>query len=89
MDKLKIRFIYIIYWLVIIGADIFVYIILGVLQMDYDDNYNSSKGEYWSLESMNKLQLVFYFLLQLWNLLNILGILYIGRKIYKQIKNGT
>jgi hypothetical protein len=89
MDKLKIRFIDIIYWLAIIGADIFVYMILGVLQMDYDDNYDSSKGEYWSLESMNKLQLVFYFLLQLWNLLNILGILYIGRKIYKQIKNGT
>jgi hypothetical protein len=89
MDKLKIRFIDIIYWLAIIGADIFVYMILGVLQMDYDDNYDSSKGEYWSLESMNKLQLIFYFLLQLWNLLNILGIIYIGRKIYKQIKNGT
>ena len=89
MDKLKIRFIDIIYWLAIIGADIFVYIILGVLQMGYDDNYDSSKGEYLSLESMNKLQLVFYFLLQLWNLLNILGKLYIGRKIYKQIKNGT
>ena len=89
MDKLKIRFIDIIYWLAIIGADIFVYIILGILQMDYDDNYDSSKGEYWSLGSMNKLQLVFYFLLQLWNLLNILGIIYVGRKIYKRIKNGT
>lgn len=89
VTKLKIRFIDIIYWLAIIGADIFVYMILGVLQMDYDDNYDSSKGEYWSLGSMNKLQLLFYFLLQLWNLLNILGIIYVGRKIYKRIKNGT
>jgi hypothetical protein len=89
VTKLKIRFIDIIYWLAIIGADIFVYIILSILQMDYDDNYDSSKGEYWSLGSMNKLQLVFYFLLQLWNLLNILGIIYVGRKIYRRIKNGT
>jgi hypothetical protein len=89
MVKLKIRFIDIIFWLSIIGADIFVYMILGILQMDYDDNYDSSKGEYWSLGSMNKLQLVFYSLLQLWNLLNILGIIYVGRKIYKRIKNGT
>ncbi len=61
MGKIKIRFVDIIYWLAIIGADIFVYMILGVLQMDYDDNYNRSKGEYWSLASMNKRQLIFYF----------------------------
>lgn len=89
VTKLKIRLVDIVYWLAIIGADIFVYMILGVLQMDYDDNYDSSKGKYWSLGSMNKLQLLFYFLLQLWNLLNILGIIYVGRKIYKRIKNGT
>lgn len=89
MVKTKIRFVDIIYWLAIIGADIFVYMILGVLQMDYDDNYDSSKGEYWSLGSMNKWQLFFYFLLQLWNILNIIGLIFIGRKIYKRIKYGT
>jgi len=89
MVKVKIRFIDIIYWLAIIGADIFVYIVLGILQMDYDDNYNSSKGEYWSLSSMNKWQLVFYFLLQLWNIINIIGLIFIGKKIYKRIKYGT
>lgn len=89
MDKFKIRFIDIIYWLAIIGADIFVYMVLSVLQMDYDDNYDSSKGEYWSLASMNKWQLFFYLLLQLWNVLNIIGLIFIGRKIYKRIKNGT
>lgn len=89
MDKFKIRFIDIIYWLAIIGADIFIYMVLGVLQMDYEDNYDSSKGEYWSLASMNKWQLFFYFLLQLWNVLNIIGLIFIGRNIYKRIKNGT
>ena len=87
MVNTKIRLIDIFYWLAIIGADIFVYIVLGVLQMDYDDSYDSSKGEYWSLASMNKLQLTFYFLLQLWNILNIIGLIFIGRKIYKRIKN--
>jgi len=53
MGKFRIRFVDIIYWIAIIGADIFVYLILGVLQMDYDDNYDSSKGEYWSSASMN------------------------------------
>lgn len=89
MVKTKIRFVDIIYWFAIIGADIFVYMILGVLQMDYDDNYDSSKGEYWSLASMTKWQLLFYFLLQLWNIINIIGLIFIGRKIYKQIKYGT
>ncbi len=89
MVKTKIRFVDIIYWLAIIGADIFVYIVLGILQMDYDDNYDSSKGEYWSLSSMNKWQLIFYFLLQLWNIINIIGLIFIGRKIYKRIKYGT
>lgn len=89
MDKIRIRFINIIYWFAIIVADIFVYIVLGILQMDYDDNYDRSKGEYWSLESMNKWQLFFSILLQLWNVLNVIGLILIGRKIYKRIKNGT
>jgi hypothetical protein len=89
MVKTKIRFVDIIYWLAIIGADIFVYMILGVLQIDYDDNYDSSKSEYWSLSSMNKRQLIFYFTLQLWNIINIIGLIFIGRKIYESIKYGT
>lgn len=89
MGKTKICFIDIIVWLVIIGADIIVYIILGVLQMDYDDSYDSSKGEYWSLASMNTRQLLYYFALQLWNIINIIGVIFIGREIYKRIKYGS
>ncbi|MEN5380650.1 hypothetical protein [Sphingobacterium kitahiroshimense] len=89
MFKTKIRFVDIIYWLAIIGADIFIYMILGLLQMDYDDTYDSSKGEYWSLASMNTTQLMFYCALQLWNIINVIGLIFIGRKIYKRIKYGT
>jgi hypothetical protein len=89
MVKLKVRFVDVFYSLAIIAADIFIYLILGILQMSYDDNYDSSKGEYWSLASMNTRQLIYYFLLQFWNLVNIIGLIIIGRKIYKHIKYGT
>ncbi|MDP3681485.1 MAG: hypothetical protein Q8R22_11700 [Flavobacterium sp.] len=89
MDNTKVYFKKVIYWVAVIIADIFIYMILGVLQMDYDDNYDSSKGEYWSLVSMNNQQLIFYFALQLWNILNIIGLIFIGRKIYKRTKYGT
>lgn len=89
MTNKKIRIIDIIFWIALIAFDLFVYIILGILQMDYDDNWDESKGEYWSLKSMNTIQLIFFFALQLWNLINIIVIFYIGRKIYKRIRNKT
>ena len=89
MVKTKIRFVDIIYWLAVIGADLFVYIVLGLLLMGYDDNYDSSKGEYWSLASMNSTEKIIYFVLQAWNVINIIGVLYIGRRLYKRIKYGT
>ena len=89
MSRLKINFLSITSWLAIIGADIFIYLILGLAQMDYDDNWSAAKGEYGSLKSMNTSQLAFYFALQLWNILNVIGIIFVGRKIYKRIKYGT
>jgi len=86
MGKKKIRFIDIVYWLAIIGVDILVFIILGILLMGYDDSYDSSKGEYWSLASMNIIEKIIYIGLQIWSILNIFGLIFIGRKIYKQIK---
>ena len=89
MVKTKIRFVDIIYWLVIIGADLFVYMILGLLLMGYDDNYDSSKGEYWSLASMNSTEKIIYLALQTWNIINIVGVFYIGHRLYKRVKYGT
>jgi hypothetical protein len=89
MVKTKIRFADIIYWLAIIGADLFVYIVLGLFLMGYDDNYDSSKGEYWSLASMNSTEKIIYFALQTWNVINIIGVIYIGHRLYKRTKYGT
>jgi hypothetical protein len=87
MIKRKIRFIGIFYWVAIIGADIFVFILLGVLLMGYDDNYDSSKGEYWSLGSMNTTEKIIYIAYNGWILINIISILYIGFRIYRRIKS--
>jgi hypothetical protein len=89
MVKTKIRFVDIFYCIALIAVDVLIYIILGILQMDYDDNYDISKGEYWSLQSMNNRQLIFYFLLQLWHILNVIALIFIGIKIFKRIKCGT
>ena len=88
MVKTKIHFVDIIYCVIIICADLFVYIFLGLLLMGYDDTYNSSKGEYWSLASMNLTEKIIYFALPVWNIINIIGVIYIGRKLYKRLKYG-
>ena len=82
----KIRLVEIVYWLSIIGADILVYIIFGVLLMGYEDSWDNSRGEFWSLRSMNLIEKVIYLSLQIWNLLNAIGIIFIIQKIYKRIK---
>lgn len=87
--NIKTRFIDIIIWIGIVSIDIIVYIILGLLLMDYDDTYNSSRGEYWRLDSMTSTQKIIYFGLLTWNIINIIGVIYVVRKIYKLIKYGT
>ena len=89
LGKVKIRFIDIIFGLAVITADLFVYIFLGILLMGYDDNYNISKGEYWSLASMNSTEKVLYYAFHLWNIINIAGVVCIGYRIYKIFKNRT
>lgn len=89
MVKFKIRFVDVVYGIVIIGADLLVFIILGLLLMGYDDSYDSSKGEYWSLASMNLTEKIIYICYNAWIILNIIGLVYIGRKIYKKTKKNA
>lgn len=67
----------------LIVLDLAVYITLGLLLMGYDDFYNESKGEYWSLASMNTTEKTVYIGLQVWHVVNVIGIAYI---IYRLIK---
>ena len=42
-------------WIVILILDYAVFVVLGLLLMGYEDFYDGSKGEYWSLASMTTL----------------------------------
>jgi len=85
MARLSIRLIDIIFGIAVIAADILVFGILGLLMMGYDDNYDESKGAYWSLASMTPIDMIIYFLYIAWVILNLLGILYIGWKLYGKV----
>jgi hypothetical protein len=89
MIPFKIRFIDVVYGIGIIGADLFVFILLGLLLISYDDDYGSSKGKYWSLQSMNSIERIFYICYNAWIILKIIGLVYIGRKIYRKAKKNA
>ena len=81
----------IIFWLTIIAVDFCIYAVLGLLLMQYEDFYDNSKGEMWSLVSMNTNEKIIYICLNIWNILNIIALIcifiYIIQKIYKRIKS--
>jgi hypothetical protein len=57
--------------------------------MNYDDFYDASKGEYWSLESMTFWQKVNYISFNLWFVLNIALIGYVIYRIIKKVKSNA
>jgi hypothetical protein len=66
-----------------------IYIAFGLLLMNYDDFYDESKGYYWSYESMNFYQKVIFIGFNLWNILNLILIVYLMYRIvihYKKKK---
>jgi hypothetical protein len=84
MGKIKIGIKNILILLAIIVTDVFVFIILGLLLMNYDDFYDSSKGEYWSLVSMNTTEKIIYICYNGWIISNIIGLVYLVWKIYRR-----
>lgn len=78
----------IIRWLAVIVIDICVFLFLGLYLMNYEDFYNESKGEFWSLASMETDQKIAYICYIAWIIMNIIGVIsiliYYGRKIYKR-----
>lgn len=73
----------------LIVLDLVVYLFLGVMLMGYDDSYEESKGEYWTLESMTFSQKAYYISLNLWNLINVILIGYLIYKIVIKLKKNT
>lgn len=68
----------------LIVFDLVVYLFLGVMLMCYDDTYEESKGEYWSLASMTFWQKVNYISFNLWLLINVILIVFLIYKIVKK-----
>ena len=60
--------------------DLVIYIFLGLVLLSYEDFYDESKGEYWSLASMTLGQKMAYIGWYVWLIANIILILYL---IYK------
>jgi hypothetical protein len=73
--------------LLIVMADIFIYIVLSLMMMSYDDFYDEAKGEYRSWESMTPFDKITDSLLLFWNIVNIAAALYILYRFFNQIKN--
>jgi len=89
MQRPKIRLVNILYWLALLALDVLVFMVLGVLLMGYDDKYDPSKGAYFSWGSMNIVEKMVYGAFLLWNAINIVGILYLGYKLFAYISNNT
>ncbi|WP_341225570.1 hypothetical protein [uncultured Arcticibacterium sp.] len=73
----------------IILFDLSVYVFLGLLLMNYDDFYDESKGEYWSLESMDFWQKANYIGLNIWHLINLIVIGYVIYRVIKIIRKNA
>jgi hypothetical protein len=87
MDKMK-RVFSIKNILTAIGLVIFyiaVYMFLGLMLMNYDDFYDESKGEYWSLESMTFWQKANYIGLNIWHVINLIIIGYVIYRVMKTL----
>lgn len=66
--------------------DLAVYIVLGLLLMNYDDFYDESEGEYWSLSNMTMTEKATYIGLNVWQLVNFIALGYV---IYRIVKRFT
>jgi len=62
----------------VVIIDMAVYFLLGLMLMNYDDFYTEDKGKYWSLASMTTTEKITYIGLNVWHVINVLGIVYIG-----------
>lgn len=75
--------------LAVIFIDLFIYFVLALLLMNYDDFYDASKGEYWSLESMTFWQKVNYISFNLWYVINVILIVIVIYLVIKRIKKNA
>lgn len=74
--------------LLVVVVDLAIYIMLGLLLMNYEDFYDESQGPYWSWESMETLDRVAYVAWHIWVTLNVVLLLYSVYRVYCNVKRG-
>ncbi len=75
--------------IVIILFDLAVYIFFVMMLMSYDDLYDESKGEYWSLESMTSWQKASSIGINIWHVINLTVIGYVIFRVIKTIRKNA
>ena len=73
-------------WVVVIIFDLAVYLVMGMLLMNYDDFYDESEGEYWSLSSMTMSEKATYIGLNVWHVVNLMVVGYIIFRVVRKFK---
>ncbi len=73
----------------IILFDLSIYIFFVMMLMSYDDLYDESKGEYWSLESMTFGQKASSIGINIWHVINLLLIGYVIYRVIKIIRKNA
>lgn len=67
--------------------DLAVYVLLGLLLMNYGDFQTEVNGEYWSLANMTTTEKITYIGLNAWHIINLLGIVYTLYSLIRKLKN--
>ena len=83
MTRPKFRISNIVFYIVLILADLFIYVVLGMLFMGYEDFYDESEGPWMSLQSMTPKEKIIYYSINVWYIANILLLIWLTFKIIK------
>lgn len=68
----------------ILFIDFVLYIVFGLIILNYEDFYDESKGEYWSLASMTTIEKIGYIGYYALIIINIIAVAYLIYKFFKK-----
>ncbi len=71
-------------FILFIIIDLALWVIIGLIILNYENFYDESKGEYWSLTSMTVIEKIAYFSYYIWIILNIALIIYFAYRLIKK-----
>ncbi len=74
----------ILFYILFIAIDLALWIIIGLVLLNYEGFYDESKGEYFSLKSMTTIEKIAYFSYYIWIISNITLIIYIANGLIKK-----